>query len=351
MVLLLLLGGVLGDRFGRTRVIQVSNVIAGAAQLGIAALVLTGTAELWHLVVLSAVNGAAAAANQPALAGLLPQLAPPGQLQAANALNAVLSNVATVLAPAAAGALIAVIGPGWAVGLNGVTYLIAVVLLAPIRLPRPTTQAGGGGVLADLRDGWSTVRTTTWLWVIVLAFAVLNTLYAGGFGTLGPVLADSSSLGADGWGLVVSAVGVGLLVTSLVLTRLPLPRPLFWGMLGAALLGLPMMALGTTTTLWVLLAAAFLAGVGVSVFEIGWHLALQEHVPAHRLARVYSYDMLGSYAAIPLGQLTFVPLGAVLGVQTTLLLAGAVTAVLALLTLLPRSVRELPRRDPETEAA
>lgn len=343
MVVLLLLGGVIADRFGRTRVIQLSNVIAGSSQLGIAVLVLTGTAQLWHLVVLSAVNGAAAAANQPALAGLLPQLAPAGQLQAANALNAVLSNVTTVLVPAAAGVLIATIGPGWAVGLNGLTYLVAVLLLAPIRLPRPSREAVATGVLADLREGWSTVRSTTWLWVVVLAFAVLNALYAGGFTTLGPVFAETSTLGADGWGFVVSSVGAGLLMTSLALTRIRLSRPLLWGMLGALGLGLPMIALGTTTVLWVLMAAAFVAGIGVSIFDIGWHLALQEHIPRHLLARVYSYDMLGSFAAVPVGQLAFVPLGAAFGLQATLLAAGLVSVVIALLALLPPSVRALRR--------
>lgn len=351
LVVLLLLGGVIADRFGRTRVIQVSNAIASASQLSIAVLVLTGAADLWHLVVLSAVSGVAAAANQPALASLLPQLAPPGQLQTANALNALLSNATTALVPAMAGVLIATVGPGWAVAFNGLTYLVAVLLLVPIRLPRPSAAAAGAGMLSDLREGWSIVRSTTWLWVVVLAFAALNALYAGGFNTLGPVLAESSTLGASGWGLIVSSVGAGLLMTSLVLTRVPLPRPLLWGLLGATCLGLPMIALGSTTEPWVLMLAAFVGGVGISIFGIGWHLAIQEHVPENLLARVYSYDMLGSFAAVPVGQLAFASIGAALGVQVTLLAAGILYVAIALLALLPRSVRNLRRAPPDTATA
>lgn len=344
LVVLLLVGGVIADRFGRTRVIQISNLAAGAAQLGIAALVLTGHAELWHLISLAAVNGVAAAANQPALASLLPQLAPAGHLQAANALIALVKNAATVLVPAVVGLLIAAVGPGWAVGFNGIAYLLAVLLLAPIRLPAPSAESSGSSVVGDLREGWSAVRSTTWLWVVVLAFAALNALYAGGFNTLGPVLAQSGTLGPDGWGLIVSAAGVGMLVASLVLVRVRLPRPLLWGVAGVSCLGLPMMALGLTTLLWVLLLAAFVGGAGMSVFGIGWNLALQENVPEHVLARVYSYDMLGSFLAVPLGQLAFGPLGAALGVQEMLLVAGIMYLVVALLALVPRSVRALPRR-------
>lgn len=344
MVVLLLIGGVISDRFGRASVIQISNLAAGAAQLGIAALVLTGHAELWHLIALSAVNGVAAAGNQPALASLLPQLAPAGQLQSANSLIALVKNVATVLVPAVVGLLIATIGPGWAVGFNGIAYLLAVLLLVPIRLPTPAAEPSGSSVLGDLREGWIAVRSTTWLWVVVLAFAALNALYAGGFNTLGPVFAQSSVIGADGWGLIVSAAGVGMLVASLVLVRIRLPRPLLWGLVGVSCLGLPMMALGLTTLLWVLLPAAFVGGAGMSVFGIGWNLSLQENVPEGVLARVYSYDMLGSFLAVPLGQLAFGPLGAVFGAQEMLLVAGAMYLVVALLALVPRSVRALPRR-------
>ena len=153
MVAFLLIGGVLADRFGRTLIIQLSNVTAGVTQLAIAALVLSGHAEIWQLVVLTAVNGVAAAANQPALAGLLPQLAPKDSLQQANVLNGLLRNIALVFAPALGGALVVGVGAGWAIGINGVTYLLAAALLLPIKLPAPPPRADKVGILGDLRTG------------------------------------------------------------------------------------------------------------------------------------------------------------------------------------------------------
>lgn len=343
MVMFVLIGGVLADRFGRTVIIQLSNVTAGATALAIAALVITGTAEVWHLVALTAVNGVAAAANQPALAGLLPQLAPEGALQQANALNGLLRNISLVLAPALAGALVVGVGPGWAIAINGATYFVSAALLLPIKLPAPPPRAQGDSILTDLRVGWDFFHRTTWLWVIVLAFGVLNALSSGGFSTLGPAHAKGSELGVHGWALILSSGAAGLVLTSVVFLRVPLRRPLLYGMLGCAVYAGQMIALGSTTELWVLIAAAFVAGAGIEIFGLGWELAMQEHVPPDMLSRVYSYDMLGSFIAIPAGQLAFGPLGAAFGLQQMILIAGLAYCGISLLTLASRSVRSMSR--------
>ncbi|GAA3809681.1 MFS transporter [Nocardioides panacisoli] len=343
MVLLLLVGGVLADRFGRTLVIQLSNVTAGTTALVIAILVITGNAQVWELIALEAVNGVAAAAGQPALAGLVPQLAPEGSLQQANALNGLLRNITLVFGPAIGGALVVGVGPGWAIAIDAGTYFVAAALLLPIKLPPPPARGAGDSIVRDLRTGWTFFRTTSWLWIIVLAFGVLNALSSGGFSTLGPPLAKSTEIGVDGWALIVSAGALGLVCTSLVLLRLPLRRPLLLGMLGCAVYSIQMIALGTTTELAVLMAAAFVAGAGIEIFGLGWDLAMQEHVPPDMLSRVYSYDMLGSFVAIPAGQLLFGPLGGSFGLQRMILLAGIAYAAVSLLTLLSGSVRGMTR--------
>ncbi|MCW2774072.1 MAG: major facilitator superfamily 1 [Nocardioides sp.] len=91
------------------------------------------------------------------------------------------------------------------------------------------------------------------------------------------------------------------------------------------------------------MAAAVLAGMGIEVFGLGWNLAMQENVPDDMLARAYSYDMLGSFVAIPVGQLAFGPLASAFGIQEVLLVGGVVYVVGALSVLLSRSVRTLPR--------
>ena len=92
-----------------------------------------------------------------------------------------------------------------------------------------------------------------------------------------------------------------------------------------------------------LLVFAVVAGIGIEVFSLGWNLAMQEHVPDEMLSRAYSYDMLGSFVAIPIGALIFGPLGAVFGVAEVILVGGLIYLAIALLTLTSRSVRTLDR--------
>ena len=344
MVVFLLAGGVLADRFGRTLVIQATNVASGVSQLAMAALVLTDTAEVWHLALLAALNGTASAAGMPAMAGILPQLVPREQLKSANLVLAVPENALMVLGPAVSGVLVVVVGPGWALAVDGATYLLATLILTRVTLPKPSGERGAG-VVADLREGWTYFRTTTWLWVVVLAFSVLNAIQTGAVNTLGPVLAVQTDIGEAGWGLIRSAQAVGFLVCSLVLIRLSLGRPLLWGMLAVALEGGLMLVLGIEPLLAAAMLAAFVAGMGSQVFNLGWDLAMQEHVPDDMLSRAYSYDMLGSFVAIPVGQLLFGPLGLVFGVQRVMVVAGVVFVAVALVTLASRSVRDLPRAE------
>jgi len=343
MVLFLLAGGVLADRFGRTLVIQLSNVAAGMSQLAIAALVISGTAQLWQLIVLSAINGVVAAVSLPALASILPQLVPREQLQQANVLTSMVRSVLTILGPTAAAALVVGVGAGWAVAIDGLAYLLSAALLLGVKIPPPARAKGGSSVLVDLREGWSFFRHTTWLWVVVLAFCLICAIEQGGLKTLGPALAKQTSIGEGGWGLILSAEAVGLFVMTLVLLRVRLERPLLWGMVGTAAYGLPAVALGAHPHVGLAVVAAFVAGAGIEVFALAWNLAMQENIPEDMLSRAFSYDAFGSFVAIPIGQLTAGPLALVFGIREVMFVSGCLVAVIAVATLASRSVRDLPR--------
>ncbi len=341
MVIFLLLGGVIADRLPRLLILRWGNVVAGLTQAAAATLVITGHAELWMLVVLEALNGTVAAALMPAMEGLFPQLVPRGMLQEANVLQSMGRSALRILAPSIAGWLVVTAGPGWALAADSLTWLFAAALL--LRVSVPARQAStGASVVADLREGWSLFRSTTWLWVVVLAFCALNAIHTGAWWTLGPPHAKET-IGETGWGYLISAEAVGLLATSAIFLRVRLARPLLAGMLGTAVFGLPMLALGATDNLPVLILVAVLGGAGIEVFGLGWSLAMQEHIPEEKLSRAYSYDALGSYVAIPIGQLSYGPLGEAFGFSRVLVVSGLAAIAISLLTLVSRSVRTLER--------
>ncbi len=339
MVVLMLVGGILADRLPRGLVLQTSNLTAAASQAVLAALVITGAAQLPAVVALAAVNGVADAISFPAQAGMVPQLVDRNRLQPANALVSVSRGMLAVVAPAFSAVLVVAVGPGWALAVTALAWLLSALLLLPMRMPSPPRATQSTWV--DLREGWTLFRGTTWLWVVVLSFSALNAIQ-GGFYTLGPVVAKGT-IGEQGWGLLLSATSVGVLVSSFVLLRVRLPRPLLTGMLACSLFGVPMVLLGVEVDLPLLLAAGILAGAGIEVFGIAWNLAMQEHIEERLLSRAYSYDALGSFVAIPIGQLVAGPLGDLFGARDVLVWSGLLYALVALVTVASRSVRTLER--------
>ena len=344
LVVFLLLGGVLADRWGRQQVIQTSNVLAGVVRGALAALVLSGHAELWSMAALAAASGIAVAPGLPAMNGIVPQLVPRDQLQQANALLSLTRASLMVMGPSVAAALVIGVGAGWALLIDAITWLLAAVLLLPVSLPR--AAATGASMLAELREGWQYFRRTTWLWLVVAACGLLNALAEGGLTALGPVRADATAIGAHGWGLAMSAQALGALGATLALMKWRLEKPLVSGLLAGAMFGLPMIVLGAWPATAPLVVAGFLSGIGAQVFSLGWHVAIQEHVPDQMISRAYSYDQLGSLAAVPLGQLAMGPLAAAYGIGEVLTLAGCVYVGIALTTLLAAPVRLLARAAP-----
>ena len=342
-VCFVILGGLAADRFRRTLVLQGSYLLGALSQGTVAVLLLSERASLTSLIVLEAVNGAAAAFALPAVQGVVPQLVARTQLQQANAAMSFARRGAMILGPAIAGALVATVGPGWAIAADATGFALGALTLTRVRLP-DAVRTGHESLLTELRAGWSEVRSRTWLWVIIVAFGVVNVIHAGAWSVLGPVIAKSHpELGARGWGLVVSAEGVGAIAMTLVLLRLPLRRPLRQGMICVSLMAVPLCTLGIRPETLLVGIGALIAGAGTEVFGTGWNVALMEQVPQEALSRVSSWDMLGSFLAIPAGTLAYGWLATHVDLERLLVVSGILYAVAALGTLLVPSVRGLCR--------
>jgi MFS family permease len=341
-VLFLLFGGVLAERIPLTLVLRIGMLVTGLSQLAAATLVVTGVAQIWMLILLEALNGTTLALTFPALASIMPRLVPRELLQQANVLQSISRGTLRVLGPTISAVLVVGVGPGWALGVDAVTWLAASAILLLVTVPPPAPKEGEASTISELREGWTYFRSTTWLWVVVLGFTVINAIQAGAWATLGPSRAKGT-IGERGWGYVLSAESIGLLAMTAVMLRRRLERPLFWGMLGISVVSVPIFVLGVSPHLVILLVVGFAAGAGTEVFSLGWTLAMQEHVPEQMLSRAYSYDMLGSFVAIPVGELAFGPLGLGFGYRDVLMVSGVVYLAVGLLTLVSRSVRDLRR--------
>lgn len=339
-ILLTLVGGVWADRLPRNLVMVGTDLTMFAVQATVAALLLTGTAELWHLLVLQAVRGSADAFFWPAAAGLTPHVVSESRLQEANALLRLSNSMTRIVGAAAAGAVVAVVGSGWALAFDATTFLVSAAFLVRLRLPR-ALHAQAQNIVRELREGWDEFASRTWLWAIVLVAALGNLAFGAAISVLGPVIANRELGGAAAWGAIVSAEAVGFLLGGLVTLRIRPARPLLVGVIGILASGPLFVLLGLAAPLPVLIGAAVIAGVGLEVFGVLWDTVMQQQIPRDRLSRVAAWDQLGSFVVIPIGLTIVGPIAAAIGVTETLFLFTAVLLIPNALVLLSRDVRTI----------
>jgi MFS family permease len=354
-VALLLVGGVVADRVRRTLVLQGSALAAAAVQAAIAASVLLDATSIPLLVLLSVLNGALAALSLPASAALTPQTVPADLIRPANAVMRMGINLGAIAGSSLAGVVAAVFGPGWGLAGNAVAFCGAAVCFFGM-----TTAPADDGKTAErvrplheLREGWREFAARRWVWIVVLQFMVVNAVIAGGVQVLGPVVADDT-FGRGLWGAVLAAQMAGAVAGGVVAARSRVRHALLLGVALVALESVPLVVLAEAPGALLLGVAMFANGAALEQFGVAWDVSLQENIPADRLARVYAYDALGSFVALPVGEMAAGPVVGHLGIHTTLLGGAALVAVATVAALCSGQVRSLttgrPAPTPEASA-
>jgi predicted MFS family arabinose efflux permease len=326
LVVLLLVGGVVGDRVSRRKLMLQSDGLRTAAECALGLWVLLGRPPLWGFMALGALMGIGQAFFSPALTGIVPQMLSPEKLQQGNALSGIASSTGGIIGPAIAGVIVAASSPGWAILIDGLTYLVSVVSLAYVRIDwTATTNADSFTTL--LRSGWREFWSRTWLWAIVVEFSFVNALFAS-FLVLGPVVAKQSLGGAASWGAILAAEGAGAVLGGIVMLRLHPRRPLLVATLATLVFPVPLFFVAARSPVIVIAISSFLAGAFVTVFGVQWSTTLQREVPSEVLSRVSAYDWFGSLAFLPIAMALVGPVSGVIGITTTLVGSGVIMIAL-----------------------
>ncbi|CAL9596141.1 hypothetical protein SUDANB106_05348 [Streptomyces sp. enrichment culture] len=344
LVLFLLVGGAVADRLPRHRVMVAANALNCASQGVFAALVITGGAELWQMVLLSALGGTGHAFFAPAAEGMVLASVRGEQAGRAFAVFRMGVNGASIGGAALGGALIAAVGPGWVLAIDAAAFAAAGALRALLDLRGMPERAPGGGLLGDLRDGWREVAGRPWLWAVVLQFAVVNAVVAAAEAVYGPQVAEEHLGGARPWGLALAAFGAGTVCGGVLMTRWRPRRILLAGTLCVFPLALPSAALAVPVSVGWLIAAMFVTGVTLEVFGVSWMTALHQEVPEEKFSRVSAYDWLGSIALVPLATAAAGPVESLVGRPAALWGCSVLVAALTAAVLCVPEVRGLTRR-------
>jgi predicted MFS family arabinose efflux permease len=337
-----LLGGVAADRFPPQRVIVAANLVMALGEGTFGVLVLAGRPPLWAMIALEALTGSGIAMFYPASQALLPRLVSSGMLQDASAISRLAMNTGQMSGAALAGLLVAAAGPGWALLLCGVGMVCTVPPLLSIRAGRDSAATGPApALLRELREGWSEFRSRTWLWTIVAQFCVVLMAWYGAFSVLGPVVAREHLGGPAAWGAITAADAFGLIAGGLASLRFTPRRPMLFVVVTGGAIAISPLSLAMVMPLPAVCAASFGLGVFIEMMMVQWTVALARNIPQDKLARVSSYDVLGSVMAMPAGALVAGPLGNALGISTAQYAAAGVIILASALALIPRDIRTM----------
>ena len=315
-----------------------SDVARLVTQGAIGVMLVSGDATVAEIAVSQALLGAASGFFNPASSGLLPAVAGE-RLHEANALRGMAMAAGNIAGPAIGGLLVVATNPGAALLIDAASYGVSAMLLG--RVPRDDpSRAGDGHFLTDLREGFSEVRSRTWVWSIVVVFAFVNALGAA-FPVLGAVIAKRQLGGAAAWAARLAFRAVGWLADGTTLLRLRPRRPLLVAALACMVSALPTLLLAVPAPLFLIVIAALVAGIGSMIFNTLWETTLQQHIPAAARSRVSAYDWFGSVALQPLGFALIGPLATGIGASGALYLCGSLDVVACATLLAVRDTRTL----------
>ncbi|MBW3552282.1 MAG: MFS transporter [Gemmatimonadetes bacterium] len=340
--------GVAADRWDRRRILYLTQSLSMVQALVLAALVLTGIVHVWQVVALATLLGVLDAFDIPARQSFFIRLIDdPDDLGNAIALNSSAFNIARLIGPAVAGALIATVGEGWVFALNGLTYfsMLAALLLMRIAPAEPVERTDG--VLRNLREGvafaWNFPAVRAVLLLIMTSsffavpFVILMPIFAtevlgGGAGTLG-ILMTAQGIGALAGALFLAArekaTGLGPLIGSAAFA------------FGAGLIGF-----GASGWLWVSIPLLALAGFGLMVQSAASNTFLQTIAGDALRGRIMSLYTMAFIGTLPLGSLYAGWAADLIGAQTTVVVGGviAVAASAVFRRKLPRLRRDAAGR-------
>lgn len=330
MVLFLLLGGIISDRFDRRRVMIVADLMRGVAIAGAGLLSVTGGLELWNLMILVAFYGVGDAIFNPAFGAIVPDVVPEHLLTEANSLDQFVKPLALrLVGPGLGGVIVAAFGPGGAFLVDGGTFMVsaaAILLMRPRRRRHPSEHSS---LREELAAGLKFVRSRPWLWGTLLAAAMALLTFFGPFQVLVPyVVKNELNASASDLGWIYAIGGAGGIIGAIAVGQRGLPRKhiLFmyvcWGISALAISGF-----GLATSLWHMWAASFVMAATNTASLVVWGTLMHRLVPRDMMGRVHSFDWLVSVSLVPVSYALTGPLSEAIGARTTLVAAGLVSGL------------------------
>ncbi len=349
VMLLSLFSGVIADRVPKRTLLLFTQSFAALQAVILWLLVVTGTVQIWHILVLALMLGITNALDMPARQSFVVEMVGREDLPNAVALNSSLFNMARLVGPGLGGLLIALLGVAPLFLLNAISFvpvLIGLALIDSRQLHTHVKPVVAGTIakkqstMQSLREGLAYIAKTPSVLLIIVVIGIVS-LFGINFNVVLPLFASNVlNAGPVGFGLLTSAIGFGALVSALWLA---------WGnktpsiqnmLIGAIIFGV-LEACFALSHLYIL-SLVLIAAVGFAqiTFSATANTTLQTVTPDHLRGRVMSVYMLVFAGSTPPGNLFTGGLAHLYGAPIALLAGALLSLVAAVVGLILRAPAE-----------
>jgi MFS family permease len=328
MLFLSFIAGAMTDRLPKRRVVIATQTALLCQAFALGALTWSGHVRYWHVAVLATLFGIANTMDLPARQSFIVEMVGKADLLNAIALNSAVFNGARVVGPAVAGLLIARVGVAAAFFANAASFLAVLVALLLIRAEGRPRGPRGRSMLEEIGEG-VLYATRTPLIALVLSLLLVVSVFLLNYNVMVPLLArEVLRQGAQGFGLLMAALGVGAVGGAITLATLGRGRPPLAALVIPALvLALATLTMAAVRHFWVAAALLFVMGFSGILFMAGSNTTLQITVPDELRGRMMSLYMMVFAGMTPIGAFSFGAITGALGVPAGFLIGGALGLV------------------------
>ena len=334
-------GGVIADKYGRARMVGLTDMAAGLVLIVQVGYFTTGNVPIAVLLIVNGTFGILWGIFWPAFSGVIPAVLPEAGLQKGNALNQLLTNSGMIFGAASAGIFIDIFGVATTLAIDAASFFISGLLIYTFRHLTPRVTGTENSMLTDLRYGWGVFLSFKWIVNLVFAWSFIVMCWAAAENILGPLIALEHFNGAKSWSFVITAESIGLIVGSFIAIKIKVKYPLRFLQLTSFSVTFYIFALAKPQSLLVIAFGAFLFGITLDLWGTLWNTALQRKVPRDVLSRVSSFDAMGSMMFRPIGLAIAGPLSSLFGITNFIYILAALSVVAVAAPLFSAEVRNM----------
>lgn len=326
-------GGVIADRYDRTKIIRITQIAAVIQTVLLAVMLLLGHLVVWQILALSVFLGIISAFDVPARQTLIHDVVrSDNDIASALSINSAMSNVSKILGPAAAGFALEHLNVGWCFVLIAFAFTLVIWLFSKIKIEATAPISTRKNIVIEFQEGISYLRQHANIGLVILMLCVVG-FFVLPYDTLLPAIAKVTfDGGAATFGFLTGAIAIGGVMGTFVLATLKNRDKLRYCLIiSTILLGLGMICFSLMSSFTMAILFCIVIGFGAVMQFTCSNIIVQSEVDPKIRGRIISLLLTAIFGMVPLGSLLIGFVSQHIGSTYTLIIQGIIAIIIALI--------------------